>query len=452
VCGVARDLSERKALEERLQYQAFHDSLTDLPNRTLFLERIECALKRTRGVNGSVAVFMVDLDDYKTENDSLGHDAGNSVLVEVAKRLRACVRPGDTVGRIFGDEFAVFLEAPIGVEEARRIADRIQEEMGTPFDIAGQQVFVGASIGIALGAAGEDEPGDVLKRADLALYEAKKRAVCYELYNPNMESVVAERLDMQKGLRQAVENNELAVHYQPKVLLQTGAICGVEALVRWQHPKRGLLPAARFVPLAEETGLIYRIGLWVLSEACRQFKEWQERYPATFGPPFAGLCVNLSSREIQQPDLTERVAKVLRETDLNPGCLMLEISEGAALEDVESTIGKLRRLKTLGVKLALDDFGTGYSSLSYLRRLPVDCLKIDKSFLPELQADLRNRLLLSGLINIAHDLDLTVVAEGVESAEHPAQLRQMDCDMGQGYHFAKPLPPEEIPTLLMSDA
>jgi EAL domain-containing protein (putative c-di-GMP-specific phosphodiesterase class I)/GGDEF domain-containing protein len=381
----------------------------------------------------------------------LGHDAGNAVLVGVAERLRACVRPGDTVGRIFGDEFTLLLEAPIGVEEARRVAGRIQEDMRTPFDIAGQQAFVKASIGIALGEAGEDEPGEILKHADLALYEAKNDKVCYELYNPDMKTVAAERLDMENGLRQAVEHDELAVHYQPKILLQTGTICGVEALVRWEHPERGLLPAARFIALAEETGLIDRIGLWVLRESCRQFKDWQERYPAKFGPPFSGLCVNLSVREMQQPDLTEKVAKVLRETDLDPSYLMLEISERTAVKDVESTIGKLRGLKDLGVKLALDDFGTGYSSLSYLRRLPVDYLKIDKSFIAKLGRDSQDRLLLSGVINLAHDLDLTVVAEGVESAEHLAQLRHMGCDMAQGYHFAEPLPPEEIPTLLSSD-
>jgi diguanylate cyclase (GGDEF)-like protein/PAS domain S-box-containing protein len=452
VCGVARDLSERKALEERLQYQAFHDSLTDLPNRTLVLDRLEHALARASRKGSSLAVLMVDLDDFKVINDTLGHDAGNAVLVEVAERLRACVRPGDTVGRIFGDEFAVLLEAPIGVEEARRVADRIQEAMRMPFDIAGQQAFVSASIGIALDETSEDTPGEVLKHADLALYEAKNHAVYYELYNPDMKTVAAERLDVVNGLRQAMEHDELAVHYQPKVLLQTGAFCGVEALVRWEHPERGLLPAARFIAIAEQIGLINRIGLWILRESCRQFKDWQERYPETFGPPLSGLCVNLSVREMQQPDLTEKVAKVLRETDLDPSHLMLEISERAAVKDVESTIGRLRSLKDLGVKLALDDFGTGYSSLSYLRRLPVDYLKLDKSFIAELGGDSQDRLLLSGVIDLAHDLDLTVVAEGVESAEHLAQLRQMGCDMAQGYHFAKPMPPEEILTLLLSDA
>ncbi len=452
VCGVARDLTERKAAEERLKYQALHDSLTDLPNRTLVLDRLAHALSRARRKDSSVAVFMVDLDDFKTINDTFGHDAGNAVLVEVAERLRACVRPGDTVGRIFGDEFTLLLQAPVGVEEARRVAGRIQEAMRTPFSISGQQAFVKASIGIALNETSEDSPSEVLKHADLALYEAKNANACYELYNPDMQTAAAERLDVVTGLRQALEHDELAVHYQPKILLQTGAICGVEALVRWDHPERGLLPAARFIGIAEEIGLIEWIGSWVLRESCRQFKDWQERYPATFGTPPSGLCVNLSAREMQQPDLTEKVAEVLRETDLHPSSLMVEISERAAVKDVESTIGKLRSLQDLGIKLALDDFGTGYSSLSYLRRLPVDYLKLDKSFIIELEGNPRDRLLLGGVIDLAHDLDLTVVAEGVESAGHLAQLRQMGCDMAQGYHFAKPMPPEEISMLLASNS
>jgi diguanylate cyclase (GGDEF)-like protein/PAS domain S-box-containing protein len=444
VCGVARDLTERKALEKQLEYQAFHDSLTELPNRTLILDRLGHYLERASRVGGSVTVFMVDLDNFKVINDSLGHDAGNAVLVEVAKRLRANVRPGDTVGRLFGDEFTVLLEAPISMEEARRVADCIEVAMRAPFDVAGQQAFVGVSIGIASGGSSEDEPGEVLKQADLALYEAKSQQIPCVVYNHSMKTVAAERLDMVTGLRQAVAQNELTVHYQPKILLKTGAVCGVEALARWKHPKKGLLPAARFIALAEDTGSIHQIGEWVLRESCRTFKGWQHRYPPGPSSEFSDLCVNLSAREMQQPDLTERIAKVLHETDMEPGCLILEISERAAIRNTELTIGQLCRLKDLGVKLALDDFGTGYSSLSYLRRLPVDYLKIDRSFLAELGKDSKNTLLLSGIIDLARGLELAVVAEGVESAEHLALLQRMGCDMAQGYYLARPVPPEEM--------
>jgi diguanylate cyclase (GGDEF)-like protein/PAS domain S-box-containing protein len=451
-----QDITERKALEERLEYQAFHDSLTDLPNRTLFLDRLEHALARASREGGSVAVLLVDLDDFKAINDSLGHDAGNAVLVEVAERLRAGVRPGDTVGRIFGDEFAVLLEAPVGMEEARQIAERIQEGLQAPFGIDGQQeAFVRGSIGIALGKADKDEPEEVLKHADLAMYEAKHHGKAYcEVYNPSMNYRIVERLDLEKDLRRAIEREEFEVHYQPKVLLETGAIVGVEALVRWEHPDKGLLPATEFIQLAEETGLIDRIGLWVLKRSCRQLKEWHERYPTKFDPPFFGLCVNLSAREIKQPDLSEKVAKVLRETGLDPRCLMLEISERTAMKDAESTIGKLRELKDLGgVKLALDDFGTGYCSLVYLEHSLLDILKIDRLLIHRDREDPEeSATIISAMTSMAHSLGLEVIVEGVETEEQLTKLKEIGCEMAQGYYFAKPLPAEGLERLLQESA
>ncbi|MDQ3999542.1 MAG: PAS domain S-box protein, partial [Actinomycetota bacterium] len=308
------DITERKELEERLRYQAFYDSLTDLPNRLLFLDRLGHALTRASREAGPVAVLLVDLDDFKVVNDSLGHDAGNAMLTEVAQRLRGSLRPGDTVGRIFGDEFAVLLEAPAGEEEAKLVAQRIEERLGEPFEVEGREVFVTASIGIALAETTEDEPKEVLRHADLAMYEAKRHSKTqHEVYDADMTTRAVERMGLMEDLRRAVEREEFEVHYQPEVLLETGDITGVEALLRWKNPERGLLPASQFIQLAEETGLINQIGLWVLKESCRQLKEWQERYPEKLGPPFV-LSVNLSGEQIRQPDLAEKVAGVLRET------------------------------------------------------------------------------------------------------------------------------------------
>ncbi len=445
-----QDITERKELEERLRHQAFYDSLTELPNRALFLDRLEHALARTRRLGGPVAVLFVDLNHFKLINDSLGHDAGNAVLVEVAERLQSSVRPGDTVGRIFGDEFVVLLEAPSGTEEAKRAAERIQERLQAPFNVNGREVFVGPSIGIALGESAEDEPEEVLRHADLAMYEAKSRGEAYyEVYDASMDTRLQKRMDLESDLRRAIEREELEVHYQPKVLLETGEIVGMEALVRWKHPDRGLLPAAQFIPLAEETGLIDQIGEWVLKESCRQIKEWHERYSAKPGSPF-DLCVNISAREIQQPDLAEEITAVLRETELDPHCLVLEISEGTAMKDTESTIGKLRKLKDLGIKLALDDFGTGYCSLVYLEHSLFDILKIDRQLIYRGREDVEKcAAITSAMIDMAHSLGLEAIVEGVETEEQLAKLKEMGCEIAQGYYFAEPLPAEAIERLLV---
>ncbi len=443
-----QDITERKELEEQLRHQAFYDSLTDLPNRLLFLDRLGHALARASREDRPMAVLLIDLDDFKVINDSLGHDAGNAVLVEVAGRLQASVRSGDTVGRIFGDEFAVLLEAPAGEEEACRVTERIQEGLQAPFEVDGQEVFVRASIGIALSETDEDQPKEVLRHADLAMYEAKNAGnVRYEVYNPSMDTRLVERMNLERDLSRAVEREELEVHYQPKVLLETEAIVGVEALVRWEHPERGLLSASQFIRPAEETGLIDQIGLWVLKESCRQLKEWQERYPQKLGLPF-GVCVNLSAREIRQPDLAERVAGVLQETELDPCCLMLEITERTAKEDAEQTIEKLRELKELGVKLAIDDFGTGYCSLLYLKHSLMDGLKIDRLVVHREREDPEEyAVILSAMTSMARSLGLEVVVEGVETEEQVTKLKEMGCEMAQGHYFAEPLPSEAVETL-----
>jgi diguanylate cyclase (GGDEF)-like protein/PAS domain S-box-containing protein len=445
-----QDITERKELEERLRHQAFYDSLTDLPNRSLFLDRLGHALDRAGREGNSLAVLLADLDDFKLVNDSLGHDAGNAVLVEVAKRLRRAVRPGDTVGRIFGDEFAILLEAPAGMEEANLVTQRIEERLREPFEAEGQEVYVSPSIGISLGETAENEPKEVLRHADLAMYEAKSRGKAqHEAYNPDMDVRATERMNQERHLRRAIEREEFEIHYQPKVLLETGAIAGVEALVRWQHPERGLLEACQFIQLAEKTGLINQIGPWVLKESCRQLKEWQERYSAQLGLPF-GICVNLSAEQIRQPDLTDSVASVLRETGLDPACLMLELSERTAKEDAEQTISKLRELKDLGVKLAIDDFGTGYCSLVYLEHTLLDFLKIDRLLVQRKREDDPEgcRKVISAMTSMAHSLDLAVIVEGIETEEQLANVKEIGCEMAQGYYFARPLPSEAIEPLL----
>jgi diguanylate cyclase (GGDEF)-like protein/PAS domain S-box-containing protein len=446
-CCIIRDVTERKALEEQLRYQAFHDSLTDLPNRALFLERLGHAFAQTGRQEGAVAVLLLDLNHFKIVNDSMGHDAGNTVLVGVAKRLRASVRPGDTVGRIFGDEFAVLLGAPSGTDEAWRVAERVQERLQEPFEVEAQEVLVSPSIGIALGDSAQDSAEEVLRRADLAMYTAKKRgkAECEE-YSPAMEAPIANRVDLERNLRRAVEREEFEVHYQPIVELHTGEIFGVEALARWRHPERGLVEAEEFIEVAEETGLIRAIGQQVVEEACRQAKEWQRRYPQ--GMPM--LSVNISANQfVQQPNL---IPKVLDETGLEPNTLQAEITERAVMDDAEFAQGKLEELRDLGVSLAIDDFGMGYSCLYHLKHMPIDFLKIDRAFIIGLGDDQGDEAIVSGTVGLAHALGVIAVAEGVETADQQEVLRELGCDLAQGYHFAKPLPREAMENLLSDGA
>jgi diguanylate cyclase (GGDEF)-like protein/PAS domain S-box-containing protein len=448
--SLAQDISDRKALEEQLKHRAFHDSLTELPNRTLFLDRLEHALARIHQTGGPVAVLLADLDDFKVINDSLGHDAGNTVLVEVAERLKGAVRPGDTVARLFGDEFAVLLEAPAGREEVLWVTEKIMNRLREPFDLNEQEAFVTPSIGIYLSESTKDEPVEVLRHVDWAMYTAKERGKArYEVYNPRMNIDTGERMRLRKDLYRAVEREEFEVYYQPQVELRTNKMVGVEALVRWKHPDKGLLPATQFITLAEQTGLIDHIGRWVLQESCRQLVEWQEWYSAKHGSPL-GLSVNLSAREIQQPDLAETVADILRQTGLDPSCITLEVSERIAMKDAEYTIDKLRELKDLGVKLALDDFGTGYCSLVYLEHSLLDALKIDRVFIHRERKNPEEYVtIISAMLSMARSLGLEAIVEGVETEEQLAKLREMRCEMAQGYYFANPLSSEAIERLLV---
>jgi diguanylate cyclase (GGDEF)-like protein/PAS domain S-box-containing protein len=445
--GTVHDITERKALEEQLEHQAFHDSLTDLPNRHLFMDRLGQTLKRTkRRRKRKVALLFMDLDNFKVINDSLGHELGDELLVAVAERLRSSLRPEDTLARFGGDEFSVLIEDVDNPEDVARVAERIVEDLREPFVIDGRELFVRASIGIALGDAHTKSSEDLLRDADIAMYRAKADAADYQVFDPDMYERTLERLELENNLSRALEREEFRVYYQPKFRLgQKDRVEGIEALVRWEHPQRGPMLPEDFIPVAEETGLIITIGGWVMREACRQAKEWQERYPSE---PSLSVCVNLSAGQVRHPGLLQDVSSTLQESGLEAGSLILEITEGTLLKDTELIETIFGELKALGVRLVIDDFGKEYSSLSYLKRLPVDGLKIDDSFVESLGEDPTTTTIVEAVISLAHSLELEVTGEGVESAEQLEHLRRMGCNLVQGTHLARPLPCEEVESLL----
>jgi diguanylate cyclase (GGDEF)-like protein/PAS domain S-box-containing protein len=441
-----RDVSERKELERQLTHQAFHDPLTGLANRSLFRDRVRHALALRSRTLQPLAVLFLDLDGFKAINDSLGHAVGDRLLGSVAGRLQSVVRPGDTVARLGGDEFAVLLEDLEGLHVAQQVATRIIEELHTAFALEGHEVFVGASVGLAV-AEGDDDADELLRNADLAMYKAKAmgKGRC-EVFEPDMHAAAIERMVIEGDLRHAVVRGELRLHYQPLVELATGRIVGVEALLRWQHPTRGLVMPGDFIGVAEESGLIVPVGRWVLTEACRQIARWQR----DTGLPLR-LSVNLSARQLEAPRLAEHVAKTLRSTGVNPNDLVLEITESMLVDNAERTIAKLHLLRELGVRLAVDDFGTGYSSLNYLRRLPVDVLKIDRSFVQGIGSEAELTALTGAIVGIGRDLGLDTVAEGIEEPGQLAALRDMGCVLGQGFLYSRPIPPEQLAGLLRAD-
>ena len=446
--GILRDVGERKAFEEQLRHQAFHDPLTTLPNRTLLLERLEHALAQTPRGGARPALLLLDLDGFKVINDSLGHAAGDRLLIAVAERLTATLRPGDTIARLGGDEFAVLLDTA-DVHEATGIAARLLGALAAPLALDERQLVIAASLGIALATDDDAQPDDLLRDADLALYRAKDGGrASYAVYDASLHAAVNARLALEAELRQALTSEEFVLYYQPKVDLATGRLAGVEALVRWHHPTRGLVPPNDFIPLAEETGLIVPLGRWVLTEACHQARAWSAGRSA--GPPLT-MSVNLSARQFRQPDLVGDIARILCDTDVDPALIQLEITEGVLMEDAAATLGLLERLRGLGVALAIDDFGTGYSSLAYLKRFPIDVLKVDKAFVTGLGRDPSNGAITTAVIGLAHALGLTVTAEGVETAGEMAQLRSLGCELGQGYYFARPMPAAALAALLADE-
>ena len=425
--------------------QAFKDSLTHLPNRRLFRDRVGHALARAQRRPATSAVLFVDLDKFKDVNDSLGHPAGDELLTTVAERLRAVTRPGDTVARLGGDEFAILVEE-IGTEDdGVRLSERVLEALAVPFVLRGKELTVGASIGIAFSVPGHTVD-ELLRNADVAMYTAKEAGRGrFALFVPDMHTAVLRRIEMENYLRGAAAAGEFILHYQPIIALATGRLTGFEALLRWQHPTRGLLAPSEFLGLVEETGAIATIGAWALGEACHQLRQWTDRFP---GSQPLTMSVNLSPSQLFQPDIVDIVTAALGRAGLDPASLILELTEGVMINDGPVVAERLQCLKALGVQIAIDDFGTGYSSLSYLRRLPIDILKVDKTFIDDIGAEHRDSTVARAIIRLAQTMELSIVAEGVEHAEQVAELLRLGCDFAQGYWFAKPLNVDGVEAML----
>jgi diguanylate cyclase (GGDEF)-like protein/PAS domain S-box-containing protein len=435
--GIIRDITDRKSLEEQLTHQALHDPLTKLANRVLFRDRVAHALAKIARSKTSIAVLFLDLDNFKTVNDSLGHARGDMLLVSVAERLRTCLRSTDTPARLGGDEFAVLIENARHPEDAVFVVERITEALRDPFTIDGKEVFVETSIGIAASVTGAENPEELLRNADVAMYKAKSQGKGrYVFFENEMRVALMERIELEDDLRTAIENQELELNYQPIVELETNRVTGMEALIRWNHPKHGLILPDKFIPIAEDANLIVPIGIWVLEEACRQASCWINQYGGEWD---LSITVNLSIRQFQQSNLFKLVAETLARTALPPEYLILEITETLMIQNTEAMIEKLQRLKDLGIRLAIDDFGTGYSSLSYLHRFPVDILKIDKSFIEKVCQGKEGTAVARAIIMMGESLNLRVIAEGVENAEQASALKRLGCESGQGYHFSRPL-------------
>ena len=432
-----RDISERKAFEQQLEHQAFHDPVTHLANRALLNERVRHALARARRENAAVAVIFLDLDDFKTINDSLGHAAGDRVLLEVAKRLATSVRASDTAARFGGDEFAILLEDTAGPQEIADTAERIIELLQMPLHVAGKEIMVRASLGISVADHGSVVDADeLIRNADAAMYIAKRDGKgSYRLFEPTMHSDVVARLELRGDLQRALVNDELELYYQPVMRLSDGTVSGMEALVRWRHPERGLISPDDFIPFAEETGLIIPLGRWVLREGCRQAKAIQDQVPAD--PPLM-MNINISVNQLYHSDIVADVRDALADSGLDPQGLTLEITETVMMTNADLAEQRLGELKQLGVSIALDDFGTGYSSLGYLSRFPVDVIKMDRSFLSAGASPVTSGLA-TAVIGLGKTFELAIVAEGIEFPEQWATLRELGCELGQGFYFAKPM-------------
>src|SRR5215813_4477425 len=444
---ISRVLEETK---EHFRHAAFHDSLTGLPNRAMFTELLKAEIESSNRRDPRMfAVLFLDLDRFKNINDSLGHTHGDLLLVAFAERLERTLRPVDTLARFGGDEFAILITGMVDATDAVRVAQRIQDELSEPFVLDKNSAFATASIGIALSSSGYDRADDILRDADIAMYRAKENGKArYEVFDHGMHARAVSRLQLESDLRQAIEQKEFCVYYQPIVSLQTGRLAGFEALVRWNHPRRGLVSPADFIPVAEETGLIVPIGESVLNEACARVRQWQIDSPSHRS---LSLSVNLSARQVAQPDLLNRIKEALETSKLNSHCLKLEITESVVMENAEAAAQMFKQLRSLGVQLSIDDFGTGYSSLSYLHRFPLNYLKIDRSFVTRMTTDNDNAIVRT-ISTLARNLGMEVIAEGIETEEQFQQLKMLGCEYGQGYLFSRPVGSEGVDHLLAQDS
>jgi diguanylate cyclase (GGDEF)-like protein/PAS domain S-box-containing protein len=443
------DVNQQKTAQAELTLHNLRDGLTGLPNRALFMERLTQSLLRSDRRKFFSAVLFLDLDRFKVINDSLSHDAGDKLLIQVAGRLRGCLRPEDTVARLGGDEFVVLFEDLQEITAGLTVAERIAQGLRHPFAIHGEEVFTTCSMGIAISSSAETKPAELVRDAEVAMYRAKAKGEgSIEIFDPSMNAQALARFQMDSELRRGLERGEFVLHFQPVVGLRTGWIEGWEALVRWQHPERGLVPPLEFISLAEETGLIVPLGKWVLEEACRQAGHWNRAFPAGGSRP---MNVNISARQFQQRDLITTVLEALRNADLEPASLKLEITESIMMKDPRASIEAMRTFKSMDIHLVIDDFGTGYSSLSYLKRFPVDTLKVDKSFVDGLGKDPESTAIVAAIISLAKSLGMRVTAEGIETEDQMKHLQRLDCDQGQGYLFSRPLPREAAEALLARD-
>jgi diguanylate cyclase (GGDEF)-like protein/PAS domain S-box-containing protein len=433
-----QDITDRKHAEERLLYNAYHDALTGLPNRAWFVERLNASiLKAEQNTDSLFAVLFLDLDRFKVINDSIGHLCGDYLLVNVAKKLKNCIRQGDQIARLGGDEFILLIQDIKDTKEVTDIAERIQKEISQPIHLSGYETFTTASIGIAIFSPEYRQPEELLRDADTAMYEAKSLGKAqHVIFDRGMHIHAMNLLQMETDLRQAIEKQEFIVQYQPIVSLENGKLCGFEALVRWFHPEKGLIPPEKFITIAEETGLIVPLGIWVLEEACTQLKKWEQQFPTSTD---LIMSVNLSSKQFAQANLFEQILQVLKTTQIAPHKIKLEITESVVMENIDVANKILTQLRSMGIELSIDDFGTGYSSLSYLHRLPIDTLKIDRSFVSRMHENNEYKEIVRTIILLAKNLGMGVIAEGVETKEQINILKELQCNQVQGYFFSKPI-------------
>jgi diguanylate cyclase (GGDEF)-like protein/PAS domain S-box-containing protein len=446
--GIARDITERKIAEETINFQAYHDLLTRLPNRALLQDRLSLAINQAKRNHEHLAVMFLDLDRFKNINDSLGHMIGDELLQQVSVRLKECIREGDTLSRFGGDEFTLLLPKLTDARDnAAHLAEKITETLKQPFNVDGHELYVSASIGISLYPQDGGHFDTLIKHADIAMYHAKSQGKNgYQFYSNEMNTPYFEKMSLETGIHRALDNQEFSLVYQPQINLQTGDIVGVEALLRWEHPEHGTISPSEFIPFAEESGMIVDIGYWVIKSACAELSKWR-----IAGLPEIRISINISTRQLMENDIVQNIIEIIRDYDVPGHCLELEITENSIMEDMDSVVRKLKELNQHGIKVAIDDFGTGYSSLSYLHKLPIHTLKIDRTFIKESRVHKDDNTIINTIVAMAKGLDLNVIAEGVETQSQLDYLREIECCEAQGFLFGKPLPPKVITQLLIQE-